>query len=140
AGLSANERCVWVAGAPLGKARARELMRAAVPGFDLLAERGQMDIRDETAAAMPWHEEAERAAAAGYEGLRGAGEDLCRGGEVFGRERLLALCTYCMQALGAQDVIDIVRHHQFALARRQGQWEVLESASRRNRALEEALR
>ncbi|MBA2675741.1 MAG: response regulator [Ramlibacter sp.] len=47
----------------------------------------------------------------------------------FRRYNLVALCTYCMEKCTADDVLDVCCHHQFALARRQGDWELLESAS-----------
>lgn len=46
----------------------------------------------------------------------------------FRKYNLVALCTYCMDKCSAEDVIDVCCHHQFALARRKGNWELLESS------------
>jgi len=37
------------------------------------------------------------------------------------------LCTYPLAKSGAAEVLDVVQAHQFAIARRQGEWEVIES-------------
>jgi len=47
----------------------------------------------------------------------------------FRRYNLIALCTYCTDKCTAEDVVDVCAHHQFALTRRQGNWELLESSS-----------
>ena len=49
--------------------------------------------------------------------------------EAFGRFRILALCTYSLERCRAEDVLDVCRNHQFALARRQGEWEILDCVS-----------
>jgi C4-dicarboxylate-specific signal transduction histidine kinase len=38
------------------------------------------------------------------------------------------LCTYPLAACGAAEILDVVRTHQFALARRHGSWDVIETA------------
>ena len=53
--------------------------------------------------------------------------------------RLVALCTYCSDTCSASDVIDVCSHHEFALARRQGAWQLLESSSLKS-AKEELVR
>ncbi|RLM49053.1 hypothetical protein DVK02_18190, partial [Halobellus sp. Atlit-31R] len=47
----------------------------------------------------------------------------------FNRRKLVALCTYCLDKCNPSDVLDVCRHHQFALARRDGDWDLLESSS-----------
>ena len=37
------------------------------------------------------------------------------------------LCTYPLAKSGAAEVLDVVQAHQFAIARRQGKWEVIET-------------
>jgi PAS domain S-box-containing protein len=39
------------------------------------------------------------------------------------------LCTYSLAACGAYEILDAVRTHQFALARREGKWVVIETAA-----------
>ena len=38
------------------------------------------------------------------------------------------LCTYPLAACGAVEILDVVRTHQFALAKRHGSWDVIETA------------
>jgi C4-dicarboxylate-specific signal transduction histidine kinase len=38
------------------------------------------------------------------------------------------LCTYPLAACGALEILDVVRTHQFALAKRHGSWDVIETA------------
>jgi C4-dicarboxylate-specific signal transduction histidine kinase len=49
--------------------------------------------------------------------------------EVIGNQRLAVLCTYPLAACGAPQILDVVRTHQFVLARRHGNWEVVETAA-----------
>jgi len=48
--------------------------------------------------------------------------------EVIGNQRLAGLCSYPLAACGAIEILDVVRTHQFALARRHGSWDVVETA------------
>ena len=49
--------------------------------------------------------------------------------EVIGNQRLAVLCTYPLAGCGAPQILDVVRTHQFVLARRHGNWEVVETAA-----------
>src|SRR5436309_5464834 len=49
--------------------------------------------------------------------------------EVIGNRRLAVLCTYPLAACGAPQILDVVRTHQFVLARRYGSWDVVETAA-----------
>ena len=40
---------------------------------------------------------------------------------------MTVLCTYPLARSGAGEVLDVVQAHQFAIARRQGEWEVIET-------------
>ena len=42
--------------------------------------------------------------------------------------RLAVLCTYPLAACGAMEILDVVRTHQFAVAKRHGDWDVIETA------------
>ena len=52
---------------------------------------------------------------------------------------MIALCTYPLDRCNAAEIIDMVISHQFALIKREGKWEQIES-SRRKKAEEEAAR
>jgi two-component sensor histidine kinase len=55
-------------------------------------------------------------------------------------ERVIALCSYCSLRCDAGGAMDVVRNHEFALARRRGAWTMIESASvkRAKEALKQA--
>jgi C4-dicarboxylate-specific signal transduction histidine kinase len=48
--------------------------------------------------------------------------------EAVADQRLAVLCTYPLAACGADEILDVVRTHQFALAKRHGSWDVIETA------------
>jgi two-component sensor histidine kinase len=55
--------------------------------------------------------------------------------EVFGGQQILALCSYQADRWDSNATLDVVRTHDFALARPRGSWEVIESAAaKRSRA------
>jgi PAS domain S-box-containing protein len=43
-------------------------------------------------------------------------------------QRLAVLCTYPLAACGAAEILDVVRTHQFAVTKRRGSWDVIETA------------
>jgi signal transduction histidine kinase len=47
--------------------------------------------------------------------------------KLFPNERTIASCTYPLASIGGEQIFDVVRTHQFAIARRQGKWEVIET-------------
>jgi C4-dicarboxylate-specific signal transduction histidine kinase len=48
--------------------------------------------------------------------------------EAVANQRLAVLCTYPLAACGAMEILDVVRTHQFAVAKRHGSWDVIETA------------
>jgi len=153
AGLRHRESCMWVTSDPLHAQDAREAMRAALPNFDDYVAQGQIDICNYqdwylTNTGTPaevlqgWLDREQRALAQGFTGLRLTGNTfwLERSGwdefmayeaavnEAFGHFQIIALCTYSLDRCCAEDVLDVCRNHQFALARRAGDWELLESS------------
>ncbi len=57
---------------------------------------------------------------------------------VIGRYKMLAICTYCLQKCNALEILDVVANHQFALIKRSGRWEIIESGQ--HKKTEQALR
>ncbi len=155
AGLRNNEACLWVTSHNLEAHEAEALMIEAVPDFDRFVASGQMQFIsmkswynlghkfDPDAVLQGWIDREAQSRANGFAGLRLSGDTawLERSGwssfmeyerkvnASFRRYHLVALCTYCMDQFSAEDVIDVCCHHQFALARREGEWELLESSS-----------
>jgi PAS domain S-box-containing protein len=154
AGLENNEFCMWVTAAPLNEKEAHKAISEAMPDFAWYLDRGQMEILphdewylkdgvfDLRRVLDGWVDKLNQALARGYSGLRVTGNTawLEKNGwrdfteyeaeinNVIGKYRMLALCTYWLQRCGAAEVIDVVRNHQFALLKRQGRWELIESA------------
>jgi signal transduction histidine kinase len=102
-------------------------------------------------ARRNWHGRLGRAGARGYRGVRATGDTTWLGNkdwkhwcdfedgmnDVFRAlvaswptesQRLAMLCTYPLAACGAPQILDVVRTHQFVLARRYGNWDVVETA------------
>jgi PAS domain S-box-containing protein len=163
-GLMANEFCMWVTSAPLQVEQAKSALGAAVPNLDHCFNNGQIEILDSSQwyirsgkfspdeVLQGWVDKLTAALERGYEGLRLTGntfwlaeaqwDDFTKYEEainnVIGRYRMLAICIYSLQKCGAMEIIDVVANHQFALIKRQGQWEIIESF--KHKKMEQALR
>ncbi|MBI2875506.1 MAG: MEDS domain-containing protein [Candidatus Tectomicrobia bacterium] len=161
-GIESNESCVWVTSESLSVEIATEAMRQAVPDIDRYLESGQMEIFPYTEWYMKdgyfdfnrvldgWVAKHDRAVGLGYDGIRVTGdtawlekkdwkkfaeyENMIQ--QVVHNYQMLVLCTYSLDRCNANEIIDVVANHQFALIKREGQWELIES-SERKRAAEE---
>jgi len=153
AGLESNEFCMWVTAEPLAEHEAYQAMAKAMPDFAQYAERGQIEILphdrwylkdgvfDLQRVLDGWVDKLHQALARGYAGMRVTGNTawLERSGwkdfteyeaeinNVIGKYKMMALCTYWLDKCGAFEVIDVVHNHQFALLKKQGKWEIIES-------------
>jgi signal transduction histidine kinase/PAS domain-containing protein len=154
AGLENHEFCMWVVAEPFTDQDATHALKQAVPDFDqYLADRsieivaahdwylhdGTFDLNRVIAG---WGEKLALASARGYAGVRVTGDtawlktkdwkDFCEYEESLNQavanQRLAALCTYPLAACGAAEILDVVRTHQFAVTRRRGSWDVIETA------------
>jgi PAS domain S-box-containing protein len=157
AGLENNEFCMWVTSKPLGVEEAKEALREAFPDLDVYLEKGQIEIIpytdwyvkegvfDSDRILNGWVEKLNQALVNGYDGLRLTGntfwldkedwndfvdyeEDVDR---VLSNYQMIALCTYCLDKCNAKEIIDVVVNHQFALIKRDGNWEQIESSKRK---------
>jgi C4-dicarboxylate-specific signal transduction histidine kinase len=111
-----------------------------VSARDLFLQGGTFDKKRVPAAIF---EKLARASARGYAGVRVTGDTawlqkkdwkhFCEYeeglNEAVANQRLAVLCTYPLAACGAMEILDVVRTHQFALARRYGSWDIIESAA-----------
>jgi len=164
AGLEGNEFCMWVTAEPLVEEHAREAMRKAMPDFDRYLEKGQIEILphdqwylkggvfDLQKVLNGWIDKLDHALKRGYDGLRVTGNTAWlekndwksfteyeeKLNSVIASYRMITICTYSLDRCGAAEIIDVVSNHQFALVRRQDQWQLMESTEH-NQA-EEALR
>lgn len=88
-----------------------------------------------------WDEKLKRALARGYDGMRASGDtlwlaekdwkDFCayekQVNDWITDQFMTVLCTYPLAKSGAMEVLDVVQSHQFVIARRQGEWEAIET-------------
>lgn len=151
AGLSNNERCLWITAPPLPADEAKAELQKAVPGLQALLENGQMRIIDaedwyESAEDMDandmidyWLREEEQALEDGCEGLRIAGnagfvtpehwdkfmEYESNAGRAFQGRRIVALCSYNSHHCQPTGVLEVIRTHDHTLDRQDMAWEVL---------------
>jgi signal transduction histidine kinase len=154
-GLENEEYCLWVVTEPLTIEEATAALKQAVPDFDSYLADDRVEIvsandfflqggafdRKRVAEAMV--AKLAGLSARGYAGVRLTGDtswvtkkdwipfcELEDGiNQVIGNQRLAVLCTYSLAACGAYEILDAVRTHQFALARREGNWVVIETAA-----------
>ncbi|KKG11149.1 hypothetical protein EO98_03495 [Methanosarcina sp. 2.H.T.1A.6] len=160
AGLENNEFCMWIVSQPSEVEEAKEALRRAVPDFDVYLERGQIEIFpytywylkegnfDSERVLNGWVEKLNQALTNGYDGLRLGNSFRLKKkdwsdfddyeeqvNDVIGNYRMIALCTYPLDWCNVAEIIDVVINHQFALIKREGKWEQIES-SRRKKAEE----
>ena len=154
AGLENQEFCLWVVAEPLAVEEATRALKQAVPDFDryladhsieIVAARDwyfQDGAFDLNRVISGWNEKLARASARGYAGVRVTGDtawlekkdwkDFCEYEESLNQavanQRLAVLCTYPLAACGAAEILDVVRTHQFAVTKRRGGWDVIETA------------
>jgi DNA-binding CsgD family transcriptional regulator len=153
AGLESNEFCVWAVADPVTVRDAKNYLRRAIPKIDKYLSARRIEILDGydwylkgnlfdlKRIARGWDEKLRSALTRGYDGLRLTGNafwlgtsywrEFCEYEQVIddtlaGR-KILALCTYPLQGSKAVDILDVARTHQFSLARRNGQWEFVET-------------
>jgi PAS domain S-box-containing protein len=154
AGLESQEFCLWVVADPLTGEDARHALKRVVPDLDqylanhsieIVAARdwylqdGTFDLKR---VISGWNEKLTSASARGYVGVRVTGDtawlekkdwkDFCEYEEslyqAIAGQRLTVLCTYPLVACGAAEILDVVRTHQFAVTKRRGSWDVIETA------------
>jgi PAS domain S-box-containing protein len=157
AGLLANEFCMWVTAEPLVAKEAEGALRKALPDLDTYLENRQIEILpygdwylkagafESQTVLDGWVDKVTQAEARGFDGLRLSGNtfwleksrwnDFTEYEEevnnVIGNYNMIALCTYSLDKCGASEIVDVIRNHQFALIKREGRWETIESAERR---------
>jgi PAS domain S-box-containing protein len=154
AGLQSDEFCLWVVAPPLTKEDATQALQRAVPDFDRYLSDASIEIVtardwylrdgkfDLERVIGGWNEKLAHASARGYAGVRVTGDtawlekndwkDFCEYEDAINvsiaNQRMAVLCTYPLDACGADEILDVVRTHQFAVTKRRGSWEVIETA------------
>jgi C4-dicarboxylate-specific signal transduction histidine kinase len=153
-GLESGEFCMWAAYKPLMAEEVKRAMRRAVPGFDRYLDNHSIEIVngpefylkgqefDLKRVIRRWEEKLEYALANGYAGLRLSANTAWLKKKHWSafteyeeeinnflvKRRMLALCTYPLARSTATEILDVARTHQFAIARRNKNWEMVETA------------
>src|SRR5215813_13660768 len=151
AGLSANERCLWITAAPLPAREALDELRAAWPDADRAIDSGKLRIRDfdEWYASIGqskghdvvqlWLGEEERALEEGFSGLRVTGNIsfltpatwspfMAYEKSVsaqFKNRRIVALCSYLVTQCEETHVSEVMHVHNCAFERTDESWRMV---------------
>jgi PAS domain S-box-containing protein len=164
AGLEHHEFCLCVASEPLIAEEAQRALRQAFPDFERYLAEGQIEIIphtdwylkdgyfDEQRVLQGWIDKLDQALSKGFSGLRFAANILLEKSEwesfaqyegkldeTLRDLRIEGLCAYSLNRYSAANLLDVIHHHQFTVATRDGKWEPLEGGKLR-RAHEEVLR
>jgi PAS domain S-box-containing protein len=150
AGLETNEFCIWTMPESV-REEAMDALERAVPDVDRYLADRQLEIIpsrdwylqggtfDAARVSSAWFEKLDEALARGYAGMRVSGHgdwveerqwrDFSRYeatiNDAIRDRRMIALCSYSLGSMGAAAMLDVVRAHQRALARRPGTWEIV---------------
>src|SRR5712671_4361144 len=155
AGLESREFCVWVVSDSelITVAEAKGALAQAVPDLEgHLADENieilsaldwylKENVFNLERVTWAWDAKLKRALARGYDGMRVSGDtfwladkdwkDFCayekQLNDSITDQPMTVLCTYPLSKSGAGEILDVMQAHQFAIARRQGEWEVIES-------------
>jgi PAS domain S-box-containing protein len=154
-GLADNELCIWIYSQPFDEEKAKNALRQAIPDVDRYLAGGQIELisyadwyfKDNAFhsehVCNRWQEKIAKGLAKGFAGTRAMAdeawlqkkdwESFCiyeKGfDEVLGDHRLITLCAYPLAATAASTILDVAHNHQFALARRNGHWDVIKSSA-----------
>jgi PAS domain S-box-containing protein len=152
-GLENNEFCMWIVFDPLDVQSARNALRPAIPEADLHLAAGDIEIVPHTHWYLKngvfdlnhvihgWRKKLAEALEKGFTGMRVNGNEAWltekdwknfaayekRLNELIADKRMIVLCTYPLAVTRAAELFDVARTHQFAIARRHGNWEVVET-------------
>jgi C4-dicarboxylate-specific signal transduction histidine kinase len=154
AGLESGELCIWAIGDPLTEDEVRYCLKDAIPHFDDYFDRGSIEIvrgrewymtgneLDLKRVTSGWKQKMERALNGGHTGLRLSADtawldkrdwkEFCEYEKEVNDSivdtQMLALCSYPLPGSAAAEIFDVARTHQFAIARRNKGWEVVETS------------
>jgi PAS domain S-box-containing protein len=152
-GLENNEFCMWVVSDPLGKEEATNAFRSSVSGADRHLAAGDIEIDSHTDWYLKdgafdlarvvdgWNLKVTQALERGYAGLRVNGNTSWltekdwknfssyekEVNELIANRQMIAICTYPLTVSKGAAIFDLARNHQFAIAKRFGNWEVVET-------------
>jgi C4-dicarboxylate-specific signal transduction histidine kinase len=153
AGFESGEYCVWGIPDILTQQEAQEVLKELLSEFGEVSDERSFEIHsgrdlyltggrfDREKVKATWNAKLAHALAAGYEGLRVVGDafwldesawrdfyeyEMELNQSMAGRP-MSVLCAYPLTVTGAADVFDVARVHQCAMAKRNRDWEVIET-------------
>jgi PAS domain S-box-containing protein len=152
-GLESKEFCVWVVPHVLSVEEAKHALGRAVPDLERHLAEGTLEIHghyewylgdgrwDSQRVLQAWREKINHGSENGHVGLRAAGdggwiqnEDWMAFREyenqvsaMIADQRSIILCTYPLTTSPADRVFDVAHIHDVAVARRNGNWETVET-------------
>jgi signal transduction histidine kinase len=152
AGLTNNEYCLWIISAPLAVADAADALRKTVPDLESYLRDGRIEIVSyaewylQDGKFVPenvisaWLQKLEYAIGRGYSGMRVNGNEGWLDRHVwkdfidYEKELdhrlagcpIIVLCTYPLAKCDAETLLDVAHVHEYAIAKREGEWQMLE--------------
>lgn len=157
AGLESNEFCVWVTSEFLTKEEALRGLKKNVPQFSKYLKKGQIEIFPYTDWYLKqgkfemnrvlnmWLAKYKEGLKKGYDGIRVSGNPFWLESKkdwddfsqyeasidnAIGPSKILVLCTYFLDKCSGEEIIDVVKNHQFALIKR-NEWELIKSVEQK---------
>jgi DNA-binding CsgD family transcriptional regulator len=150
-GLENNEFCIWVVSDPITEGDAKQTLCRSDAFFEQHLADGNIEILnghkwylkgnkvDAERIIGGWHRKLRRALSRGYKGLRVSGNAFWLAtndwqdfsdyelslDEAIEGHPIIALCTYALGESQLADLLDVARAHQFAVARRNGAWQLI---------------
>jgi PAS domain S-box-containing protein len=153
AGLEVGEFCLWVVAEPLTEEDARSALKRVVPDLDRFFVDGRIEIHparewylsagaiDLRSLVRAWDEKLAQAMREGFAGMRANASEAWlqekdwrafseyeeKLNEWIADKRMIVFCSYPLASGGAASILDVARTHNFAVAKRNGTWEVVET-------------
>jgi signal transduction histidine kinase len=153
AGLANNEACAWALSDTFTQDEAKRALRLGAPdldrnmashGVEILPARawyikdGRIDAKRVIGG---WRRKLRAALDNGYQGLRVCGDlswvdrEHWQGVKAYegklhaaiGADRMVVLCAYPLDRCQAADILDTARRHSYTVARRRGEWEIIQT-------------
>jgi DNA-binding CsgD family transcriptional regulator len=153
-GLEKNEFCVWIPSKLLTVEQSHMALGRRIPNFDRHLAAGHMEIVpgggflkgdqfDVMSSLDMWRDKLSAALAKGYTGMRASGDSFWinpgqwknfseyeyKLNKVFKGKPVAVLCTHPLMVRGSTEVLEVAGAHRPALARRNGDWELVETTA-----------
>ncbi|MBN1653236.1 MAG: response regulator [Deltaproteobacteria bacterium] len=145
AGLTNNERCIWIISSPLVAENVRRALVQELPSLaeytakeqiEIIAEKDWMNHQVEIEKAIV--SRLDEAISKGFDGLRFAcraipskddsGTFACFGADLMSKHNIIGIFSYRRDGYNAVQLMEAVKHHGAALIRSGSTWEVVESS------------